>query len=120
LRAIVNEITDTLWEDFQVRPRRVEGGAGAAWQVLDFFDVIVHVMRDEVREKYNLESLWGDAPRTSAKRGRKRAGSKNAPAQPTESRASNNCFGLLAALDRNIGGGFGHIIHDASKIFQTC
>jgi ribosome-associated protein len=79
LRAIVNEITDTLWEDFQVRPRRVEGGAGAAWQVLDFFDVIVHVMRDEVREKYNLESLWGDAPRTSAKRGRKRAGSKNAP-----------------------------------------
>ena len=79
LRAIVNEITDTLWDDFKVRPRRVEGGAGAAWQVLDFFDVIVHVMRDEVREKYNLESLWGDAPRTGAKRVKKRAGTKKAP-----------------------------------------
>jgi ribosome silencing factor RsfS/YbeB/iojap len=76
LRAIVNEMTSTLWEDFQVRPRRVEGGPGAAWQVLDFFDVIVHIMRDEVREKYNLESLWGDAPRAGAGRARKRAGTK--------------------------------------------
>ncbi len=76
LRAIVNEITGVLWDDFQVRPRRVEGGAASAWQVLDFFDVIVHVMRTDVREKYNLESLWGDAPRAGVKRVKKRAGAK--------------------------------------------
>src|ERR1019366_8032147 len=74
LRAIVNEITGTLWDDFQVRARRVDGGPAAVWQVLDFFDVIVHVMRSEVREKYNLESLWGDAPRAGVSRPRKRAG----------------------------------------------
>jgi ribosome-associated protein len=34
-----------------------------AWVVLDFFDVIVHVMRQDVRERYDLEGLWGDAPR---------------------------------------------------------
>jgi ribosome-associated protein len=79
MRAIVNEITDRLWDDFQVRPRRVEGGAAAAWQVLDFFDVIVHIMRDEVREKYNLESLWGDAPRAGVRRARKRSGTKKSP-----------------------------------------
>jgi ribosome-associated protein len=79
LRAIVNEITGALWDDFQVRPRRVEGGATAAWQVLDFFDVIVHIMRTEVREKYNLESLWGDAPRAGVKRAKKRAGRKISP-----------------------------------------
>ena len=67
LRAIVNEITDSLWDDYQVRPRRVDGGPAAAWQVLDFFDVIVHIMRTDVREKYNLESLWGDAPRAGVK-----------------------------------------------------
>jgi ribosome-associated protein len=82
LRAIVTEITDKLWEDYQVRPRRVEGGATAAWQVLDFFDVIVHLMRDEVREKYNLESLWGDAPRAGVSRAKKRA------ARPLSPRAS--------------------------------
>ena len=79
LRAIVNEITGALWDDFQVRPRRVEGDPSAAWQVLDFFDVIVHVMRDEAREKYNLESLWGDAPRAGARRAKKRAGTKTSP-----------------------------------------
>ena len=53
---------------------RVEGGPAAAWQVLDYFDVIVHVMRADAREKYDLESLWGDAPRVGvARRGERRA-----------------------------------------------
>jgi ribosome-associated protein len=84
LRAIVNEINDKLWEDYQLRPRRVEGGPAAAWQVLDFIDVIVHVMRTEVREKYNLESLWGDAPRAGVKRPKKRAAKKSPSRQPHE------------------------------------
>jgi hypothetical protein len=41
--------------------------------VLDYFDVIVHVMRADVREKYDLESLWGDAPRVGAAKARRRA-----------------------------------------------
>lgn len=73
LRAIVNEITDRLRDDYGLRPRRVEGGGAAAWQVLDFFDVIVHIMRNDTREKYNLESLWGDAPRAGVARANKRS-----------------------------------------------
>ena len=67
LRAITNEITDTLREDYDLRPRAVEGDSRTPWQVLDFFDVIVHVMREDVREKYDLESLWGDAPKMRPK-----------------------------------------------------
>src|ERR1700734_1510186 len=71
LRAIVSEITDELREKHDVRPTRVDGHTGGAWVVLDFFDVIVHVMRADVRERYDLESLWGDAarlkPRKTAK-----------------------------------------------------
>jgi len=63
LRAIINEITDKLREGHEVRPRAVDGGPHAAWVVLDYFDVIVHVMRADVRERYDLEGLWGDAPR---------------------------------------------------------
>jgi ribosome-associated protein len=63
LRAIVDEIADKLREDHNVRPRAIDGTLHAAWVVLDFFDVIVHVMRHDVRERYDLESLWGDAPR---------------------------------------------------------
>ena len=76
LRAIINEITDGLIEQQGIRPRRVEGGASSAWHVLDFFDVIVHVMKTETREKYNLESLWGDAPRTGTGRTKKRGAKK--------------------------------------------
>jgi len=63
LRAIVDEITDKLREDHDLRPRAVDGTFQAAWVVLDFFDVIVHVMRQDVRDRYDLETLWGDAPR---------------------------------------------------------
>ena len=45
------------------RPRGVEGQSSGRWILLDFFDVVVHVFQDEVRRHYQLERLWGDAPR---------------------------------------------------------
>jgi ribosome-associated protein len=63
LRAISDEITDKLREQHGVRPRAVDGTLQAGWLVLDYFDVIVHVMRADVRAHYDLEGLWGDAPR---------------------------------------------------------
>ncbi len=71
LRAIVDEITDRLREDYGLRPKAIDGTIRAAWVVLDYFDVIVHLMRQDVRERYDLETLWGDAPRVKP---RKRAG----------------------------------------------
>ena len=71
LRAIVAEITDQLREGHDLRPTRVDGHAGGAWVVLDFFDVIVHVMRADVRERYDLESLWGDAAQVKAAKPKK-------------------------------------------------
>jgi hypothetical protein len=49
LRAIVGEIVEKLRDEHQLRARAVEGDMQAVWQVLDFFDVIVHVMRTDVR-----------------------------------------------------------------------
>lgn len=73
LRAIVDELQDKLREQHDLRPKAVDGTFHTAWVVLDFFDVIVHVMRGDVRERYDLETLWGDAPRVKA---RKRAAPK--------------------------------------------
>jgi len=63
LRAISDEITEKLREDHGLKPRAVDGTLQAGWLVLDYFDVIVHVMRTDVRQHYDLEGLWGDAPR---------------------------------------------------------
>src|ERR1044071_312103 len=68
LRAIVDEITEQLRKEHHVRPRAVDGTLQTAWIVLDFFDVIVHVMRQDVRERYDLETLWGDAPRVKLRK----------------------------------------------------
>ena len=62
LRAIVDEITDQLREQHNLRPSASEGTLQATWIVLDFFDVMVHVMRADIRARYDLEGLWGDAP----------------------------------------------------------
>jgi ribosome-associated protein len=68
LRAIVDEITEKLREGHDLSPRAVDGTLQTAWIVLDYFDVIVHVMRPDVRERYDLETLWGDAPRVKTRK----------------------------------------------------
>jgi ribosome-associated protein len=76
LRAIVDEIRDTLRDDYDVKPRAVDGNMHAAWVVMDFFDVIVHVMRVDVRERYDLETLWGDAAKVKPSKPRKAKAAK--------------------------------------------
>lgn len=68
LRAIVEEISDKIAEEEHVRPRAQDGTWKTNWVVLDYFDVIVHVMRPDTRALYALESLWGDAPRLRVRR----------------------------------------------------
>ena len=67
VRAIADEISDGLWREEDIKPRAVDGNLAGGWVVMDFFDVIVHVMRADVRKHYDLESLWGDAPRVKAR-----------------------------------------------------
>ncbi|MCK5843546.1 MAG: ribosome silencing factor [Victivallales bacterium] len=38
----------------------MDGAVQSAWMVLDYGNVVVHVLTPEMREKYQLEELWGD------------------------------------------------------------
>ena len=44
-------------------PKGLEGMDKGRWALLDFFDVVVHIFHTEAREYFQLEKLWGDAPR---------------------------------------------------------
>ncbi len=77
LRAIVEEISSKLRDDHDLRPRAVDGASQGTWVVLDYFDVIIHVMHAEVRTRYDLEGLWGDAAQVKpAKKAVKKAAGK--------------------------------------------
>lgn len=59
--AIVGEIEERL-RDLGAKPVRREGEREARWVLLDFVDVVVHVLHTEDREFYKLERLWKDCP----------------------------------------------------------
>lgn len=60
--AIADGVVDALGKE-RKRPIGKEGGKGGQWTLLDFGDVIIHVFNHPVREFYDLESFWVDAPR---------------------------------------------------------
>lgn len=62
LKAIADEITRRL-RDHGIRPRGQNGLPPSRWIVLDYGSVLIHVFHPELRERYALEQLWGDAKR---------------------------------------------------------
>ncbi|MCX7798989.1 MAG: ribosome silencing factor [Fimbriimonadales bacterium] len=54
--AIADRVDEKLREQ-SVRPLRTEG-EGTGWVLMDFGDVVFHIMREEQRQFYDLETLW--------------------------------------------------------------
>jgi len=63
VQAVANAVTEHLKNTLGVMPLGVEGKRDGQWTLLDFGDVVVHVFYHPVREFYDLEGLWIDAPR---------------------------------------------------------
>jgi len=61
LRAVLRDVRGLVDEWHGVKPANAEGNADTRWVVLDYIDVMVHVMHDELRDYYGLEDLWADA-----------------------------------------------------------
>jgi ribosome-associated protein len=59
-RAIADVIEDNLKKDLGERPISTEGSQNGHWILLDYGDLIVHVMDEETRSFYNLEGLWSE------------------------------------------------------------
>lgn len=62
VRAIAEHIVDELKKEGH-RPAHVEGIQGGRWVLVDYIDFVVHVFHPQARDFYQLENLWGDAPR---------------------------------------------------------
>ena len=65
VNAIVNSIQRTVSKQIQENPWHTEGADQAEWVLMDYVNVVVHVFQKQIREYYDLESLWGDAKVTT-------------------------------------------------------
>ena len=60
LKAVMRDVEKEIAEVRKESPHYSEGKADSRWVVLDYIDVMVHIMHEEMRNVYNLEDLWGD------------------------------------------------------------
>tara|TARA_B100000073_G_C23634993_1_gene534203 strand:- start:601 stop:969 length:369 start_codon:yes stop_codon:yes gene_type:complete len=58
----VKAIADNIRKGTPYKPNHIEGYENQNWILIDYFDVIIHVFKNETREYYNIEKLWADAP----------------------------------------------------------
>ncbi len=63
VRAIAEAIEAMSTTQWQRQPLRREGQSESSWIVLDYGDVITHILLPREREYYNLEAFWGHAER---------------------------------------------------------
>ena len=62
LRAVRDHIEDEMKEKHRERPLYRDGSYDSQWMILDYGNVMVHILAPEKRDYYALEELWGDAP----------------------------------------------------------
>jgi ribosome-associated protein len=60
LRAAADSIEDAM-RSLGLGSPRSAGRGTSTWVILDYFDIVVHLMLTTTREFYKLERLWGDA-----------------------------------------------------------
>ena len=68
VNAIVSSIQKKVSKSIKSKPWKVEGTENSEWVLLDYVDVVVHVFQRPIRERYDIEGLWGDAKLTVIER----------------------------------------------------
>ena len=60
----MNSVQKTVSKNLKEKPYHTEGEKNSEWVLIDYIDVVVHVFQKQIRDRYDLENLWGDANST--------------------------------------------------------
>ena len=61
VNAIAASVEETVKKKLGERPYKKEGFENSEWILVDYVTVVVHIFQSQIRNYYNLESLWADA-----------------------------------------------------------
>ena len=60
--AVAESVEEVVKKNERESPIRVQGNQRAEWIGIDYGNIIVHIFVPELRQYYNLDNLWEDAP----------------------------------------------------------
>jgi ribosome-associated protein len=63
VEAIADNVVKKVNENFSTQPFAKDNNRNTTWGILDYGNVFLHVFTPEARALYQIEKLWGDAPR---------------------------------------------------------
>ncbi|MBC8319112.1 MAG: ribosome silencing factor [Bacteroidetes bacterium] len=59
--AIYDNVLKIVQKNCGIKPFHCEGYENSEWILIDYFDIIIHIFREDIRNFYKLEELWADA-----------------------------------------------------------
>ena len=62
LKAIADSVENEVLDNCLERPYKHEGRQALQWILIDYVNIVVHIMLPEQRKFYQLEEMWSDAP----------------------------------------------------------
>jgi ribosome-associated protein len=77
IRSVAREMKE-VGEQNKFKTFSAAGMQQGRWVVLDMVDIVVHLFDEEYRQFYDLEMLWGDAPKLRWQRTRRKESGENA------------------------------------------
>ena len=67
IKALADIVEDDVREKTSEKAWKKEGVSARSWMILDFVNIVVHIMSEEKREYYGIERMWNDAKITHIK-----------------------------------------------------
>lgn len=67
VQAIAENIKTELKDQHSIQPIAIEGMDKGRWVLIDYGEIMIHVFQQPIREFYDLEGLWSEAPEVEIK-----------------------------------------------------
>ena len=61
IKAIADNVQDLVSQECEENPYKFEGYSSLQWVLVDYVNIVVHIMQPDARKFYKLEDLWSDA-----------------------------------------------------------
>lgn len=67
IRAIADSVEEQVKKTTNESPYHTEGRQHLQWVLIDYINIVVHIMNPETRKFYKIEEMWSDAPHEEIK-----------------------------------------------------